>query len=228
MGYALLLIESLAWSLLLVATMLACAGRIRRFWPRLAVALLMPLVLVIIHVRLTIEAGVLQFAYGIGDWFYPMLALTVFFIAGTVWLLLKGLWRDETAGTVAAAAWPRVKLAIGLAAAFALYCMTFWNLDLVARQQLAALRVEAGALALSVAPPRVPDRDNAALVYQRAFEAMGRERQDEDWVPGVWLWDDDLRNAWEGTWTQWETTGKIEFDVHEPALRRFQAREAQR
>ena len=51
--------------------------------------------------------------------------------------------------------------------------MTFWNLDLAIRQRLETLRAEGGALALSAAPPRMPDRDNAALVYQQAFEKMG-------------------------------------------------------
>ena len=82
MGYALLIVESLAWSLLLVAITTACAGRIRRLWLRLAVALVVPLALVIVHVALTISAGLYEFAYGIGEWFFPMLALTLFFIAG--------------------------------------------------------------------------------------------------------------------------------------------------
>ena len=85
--------------------------------------------------------------------------------------------------------------------------------------------MESGALALSVAPPCVSDRDNAALVYQRAFEAMGRESQDDDWVPGAWQWDEAWRKAWEDTWTHWDTTGKIEFDVHDPTLHQF-ARQA--
>jgi hypothetical protein len=38
--------------------------------------------------------------------------------------------------------------------------------------QLAALRAEAGTLALSAAPLRVPDQSNAALLYQEAFEGM--------------------------------------------------------
>ena len=174
MGYALLLIESLAWSLLLVATVLACVGRLRRGWLRLALALPAPLVLLVIHVVLTAIAAHFQFVHRIGGWFYPMLALTICVLVGTVWLLIRGLRRaDVDPAACAAATWPRAKLAIALVAAVTLYGMTFWNLDSAARQQLAGLRVEAGAVALSVAPPRVPDRDNAALVYQRAFEAMG-------------------------------------------------------
>ncbi len=161
----------------------------------------------------------------------PLLALTLSFAAGTVWLLVKGLrsagveGQPAAAPVAAAASWPRGKLAIALLAAVALYCMTWWNLDLAARQQLAALRVEAGARALSVAPPRLPDRDNAAFVYQQAFAAMGRESKDDDSAPGAWLWDDAWRKAWEEKWTTWEPKGTVAFDVHDPELRRFLARQ---
>jgi hypothetical protein len=226
MGYALLMIESLALSLLLVALVLACAGRLRLGWLRVALAVPVPLVLLVIHVALTGVAAQLQFGRGIGGWFYPMLALTIAVLVGVIWLMVRGLRGADADGTAcAAASWPRGKLAIGLVAAAALYSMTFWNLDLVARQQLAALRVESGAVALSVAPPRVPDRDNAALVYQRAFAAMGRESETDDSVPGGWQWDEASKKAWEEAWRKWDTAGKIEFNVHDPALRKFLSRE---
>jgi hypothetical protein len=227
MGYVLLLIESLAWSLLLVAMVLACVGRLRRGWLRLALALPAPLVLLVIHVALTAIAAHFQLGHRIGGWFYPMLVLTICVLVGAVCLLFRGLRRANDDPTACAAAtWPRAKLAIALVAAVTLYGMTFWNLDSAARQQLAGLRVEAGAVALSVAPPRVPDRDNAALVYQRAFEAMGRQDLADDSVPGAWQWDERSRKAWEEAWSKWESTGRIEFNLHDPALRPFLAREA--
>ncbi len=227
MGYALLIVESLAWSLLLVALVLACAGRLRRRWLRLTLALPVPLVLLALHIALTAEVAAIQFAYRVGSWFYPMLGLTIAVLAGTIWLMFRGLRRVDVHGTPCAAAnWPRGKLAIALAAAATLYSMTFWNLDLAARQQLAALRDEAGKVALSVAPPRVPDRDNAALVYQRAFEAMGSADQNDDAIPGGWQWDEASRKAWEEAWTDWQT--KVDFDTHNPAMRQFLARQAPR
>ena len=153
MGYALLMLESLVWSLLLVAIAAAFAGRSHRAWLRLVLALSIPSALLLVHVGLTVLAGILQFRYGISSWFLPLLALTLSFAAGTVWLLVKGLrsagveGQPAAAPVAAAASWPRGKLAIALLAAVALYCMTWWNLDLAARQQLAALRVEAGAIA---------------------------------------------------------------------------------
>ena len=87
-----------------------------------------------------------------------------------------GLRRDADAAVPRAATWPRGKLAAGLAVAIALHLMTFWNLDLAVRQRVETLRVEAGAIALSVAPVPVLDRDNAALLYEQAFQARPRRR----------------------------------------------------
>ena len=219
MGYALFLTENLVWSLLLVATVTACAGRLRRGWLRLMLALPVPLVLLLIHVCLTVVAGFLQFPLGIVFWFYPMLALTVMFFAGTAWIVFRGLHRAGAESAITfAAGWPRGKLATAFGAAFALYCMTFWNLDLAARQQLAAVRVEAGALVLSAAPARVPDRDNAALVYDQAYDAI-RGRSLADHLRGE-AW----RKEWEEKATTWATSGKFDFDLHDPELRPFLAR----
>ena len=55
---------------------------------------------------------------------------------------------------------------------------------------------------------------------------MGRESKDDDSAPGAWLWDDAWRKAWEEKWTTWEPKGTVAFDVHDPELRRFLARQA--
>jgi hypothetical protein len=186
-----------------------------------------PLILLVIHIALTGVAARFQFARGIGTWFYPMLALTIAVLVGIVWLVIRGLRRADANGTACAAAnWPRGKLAIALVAAVALYSMTFWNLDLVARQQLAALRVESGAIALSVAPPRVPDRENAAFIYERAFDAVGDVQRHGDSSPGAWIWDDAWTKTWYEIWSKQSISQKIEIDAHAPELRRFMAREA--
>ena len=226
MGYALLIVESLAWSLLLVALVLACAGRLRRGWLRLTLPLPVPLVLLALHFALTAEAAQTQFAFGIGRWFFPMLALTIALLVGTAWLILRGLRRtDADRTTCAAAIWPRGKLAIALAAAVTLYSMTLWNLDLTARQQLAALRVESGAIALSVAPPRIPDRENAAFIYEKAFDAVGDEERHDDSSPGAWIWDEAWTKTWDEIWSEQKVSQKIEIDAHSPTLRRFLARD---
>ncbi len=66
-----------------------------------------------------------------------------------------------------------------LAVATGLHMMTWWNLDLSVNQQLATLQAESAALGLSVAPARLPDRENAALVYELAYEAFDRDSWSE-------------------------------------------------
>jgi hypothetical protein len=209
MGYILLWIESLAVSLLLVATLVACIGRLRRRWVQVALAILVALVPLAAYVGLTSLAGIMKFNVGMsGTRFYPILTLTVLFAIGATRVLYRGLRRGAgQPRRPVAGSWPRGKLAVGLGVAIALHLMTFWNLDLAARQWLAAHQAEAGALALSVAPARIPDRENAALVYQQAFEAMGPE---ESWSKG-----------WDQKWDKWLEGETTDFDAQEPKLREF-------
>jgi len=209
MGYILLWIESLAVSLLLVATLTACIGRLRRRWVRVVLSVLVMLVPVAAYAGLTGLAGAMKFAQGWpGTRFYQLLTLTMFYTVGAVWILCRGLrWGDDERISPAARTWPRGKLAIALGVAVALHLTTFWNLDLAARQWLAVQRAEAGALALSVAPPRIPDRDNAALVYQQAVEVMGPAES----------WND----AWDQKWEESASGKKPGFDPQEPKLREF-------
>lgn len=213
MGYALLWIEGLAVALLLVATLLACAGRLERRWLRLGAFLVVTLGLALVFTALTVVAGWLQFS-GMSDrWFVSTLLLTAAFVAGAVWLGFSGLRRGN--GRPAAAAWPRGKLALALGVAAALHAMTYWNLDLAVRQQLAALKIEAGALALAAAPPRIADRDNAALLYEQAFEVMGRDAELR-----ALLADEAWQESWNDKWTRWRESGKVAFDADDPRLRR--------
>lgn len=227
MGYALLLTESLTVTLLLVATVLACVGRFHRGWLRLALWLPPTMAVLFAYAALTVGAACLQFSGASDRWFCPILALTIGFLVGAVWLSVRGLRRvGGEPHRTAAAAWPRGKLAIALGVVASLHAMTIWNMDLAARQQLASLRTEAGALALSVTPPRIPDRDNAALVYQQAFEAMGRYGHSNPAAPGSWEWEQPWKEAWRKKWIMWEATGEPTFDLHDPELQRFLARQA--
>ena len=177
MGYVLLWVENLAVLVLTVAVVIACVGRLQRRWLRhglwaIATAtILLPLVL------LTLAWWMMVFqrqAWAV-KWFNAALALTISFAVGALWMWICGLRRVDNALLPAAANWPHGKLAMFLAMAIALHLITIWNLDLAAREQLETLRVEAGQLGQSVAPPPVADRDNAAILYEQASEAMGPE-----------------------------------------------------
>ncbi|MGO8744897.1 MAG: hypothetical protein ACLQNE_02800 [Thermoguttaceae bacterium] len=191
---------------------------------RWAAAILVALAPLAIDAASASFAAVLHFQnMASGILFSALVMLTVAYGLGAVGLLVHGLRRQPEAALVRAGTWPRGRLAVALLVAVALHLMTFWNMDLAARQQLAALRIEAGALALSVAPPRLPDRDNAAIVYQQAFEAMGGNEASPS---GGWEWEKPWQDAWHARWAKWQDAEKIGFDLHDPELRRFLKRQS--
>jgi hypothetical protein len=176
MGYVLLWIENLAVSLLLVAMVFSCVGRLRRRWLRDALWMPIPVVFLLWYALLIYLATELTFfGHNVlpANWFGAVVALAASFLVGIVWLRRRGLRRiDDETKLPMSATWPRGKLTIALGVAVALHLMTYWNLDLAVRQQAENLRSEAAALALSVAPPRIADSDNAAILYEQTYEAL--------------------------------------------------------
>jgi hypothetical protein len=87
--------------------------------------------------------------------------------------------------------WSAWKLNLVFAAACVLSLMTFWNLDLNAKNQLGRLRARAGSIVVATFPSRIPEAQNAARVYEQAFESFGmlKKRRIFDWaIPmGNWL-----------------------------------------
>lgn len=199
------------WLTLLVFVAVALVWMIRgraSRWIQVVLSVLAMLLPLAAYGAVTGFAGYLK-KHVPGTQFPVLLALTVLFAAGAVWTVCCGLRRsNEDPAVAAAATWPRGKLAIGLGAMLVLHLVTFGNLDLAIKQQLAVLRAEAGALALSVAPARIPDRDNAGLVYQQAFEAMGPEQ------------------AWNADWDPRWSDGLTKFDPQDRALRELLDRHA--
>lgn len=209
MPYVLLWIESLAASLLLVATVWACVARLRWGWVTallLAFTMMAPLC---VYVAVATCAGIVSSTLGgVGPGLPTALVLVGGFVAGVVWIARRAR-RGGPDGRPAGASWPRGRLAVALAAATMLHVMTIWNLDLARRQQLAALRADASALALAVAPLRVADRDNAALDYQEASQLLCPDgRTMPDWKDA---WDKDVAG-----------TSPLP-DANDPDLRRFLA-----
>jgi hypothetical protein len=68
--------------------------------------------------------------------------------------------------------WPRNRLLVSLLVAITLTGLTFLSMDSAIKTQLAGMRAESGPRILALIPPRVPDPDNAALIYQQAFDRL--------------------------------------------------------
>ena len=213
MGYVVLWLENLAAVLLLTATVVACASRWKRPIYRIGLPVLALLLILAAYGGLTGVVGVLNLHFLAAVWFYPLAVLTFCCIAGACGIVVTGLRREaDDSSPPRAADWPRAKLAMGFALVLALHLMTFWNLDLAVKQQMSVLRAESGALALSVAPARVPDRENAALIYTQAFQVVGDQ--------ATWP------KAYDDKWCKWLDPGQPGFDAKDAELRAFLKQQA--
>ena len=194
MGYALLWIEFLTVLLLAVAFVATLIGRWKRTWLRVAIAAVVALLPLVVLVTAIYYAGYMEFGHSLhAGYFWPLLVLSVLYASGAAAILLVGIRRSAArtadAANCRATDWSRRQMGIALLVACALFAMTWWNLDAAVKVQLSAIRAEAGALALSAAPARLSDRENAALIYERAFEldgpAQNRPKEWSDWEDAV-------------------------------------------
>lgn len=177
MSYGLLWIEVLGVSLLWVAAAIAVSARIRwRGWAGLFLLGALALLAVILGVPLAMSA-VMRFGLRLAEsWFGYCLSLFIAAFIGGVIILWLGRRRPAPGFARAATGWPAGWLTVGLLGMILLDVMTFWNVDLAVRNNAANLRTEAGAMLLSVAPPQVEDERNAAVLYEKAFARMARDK----------------------------------------------------
>ncbi len=212
MGYFILWIENLAVSLLLVALLAACVVRLRAKWTRRLLASLVFLLPLLGFLFVTMVDAAIERNHRLG-WFWPLAALTLAYAAGGLAICWRALRRAEPAGPAAGASWSRSRLAVALAAVVALAGMTFMNIDASVKQNLAQVRTETVALVLSVGPQRVPDRQNAAMLYQQAFEA----------VPALEAWPEVFHDAIDATDPDQveANAGAAPFDFKDPKLDEF-------
>ncbi len=217
MGYVLLWFEALAAYLLLVAAVLAVSKHRNAVWRGVMVFAAAGLPLVCIA-GITVGLAEVRIRYHVFSGPYlGMVLLTIAGTAGLLFCLILGFRRVSPERARAFGRWPTGRLWLGWLVAVTLGVFTFWNLDLSMRARLATAHAEAGALALSVAPPRVADRHNAALIYEQAFARMWQ--QDDD-PPEHWLALIDQINPDRATgdfdWTDASVTALI--DEHGPTL----------
>src|SRR5262245_20547143 len=178
MGRALIWVESLAAALLLIATLAAWTAGRRSAVGRWGVPLLGTVVIALV-------AG--SFAWGLGFLHHmgpislgSVLAAviwTIAFLIGSIAIIASGPRADgdgpAPGGRPRSVRW----LAVAFVAAAVLTTITMSNLDVAVKAQLAALRVEAGARAMSLVPPTPTDTPNAAPVYRAAFAALTPQDQ---------------------------------------------------
>lgn len=177
MSYALLWIEVLIISLLWLAALVACVAHLRRRWIRIIMTIVILLVPVALLGAFTVATAYL-FEQGVErNWFRYATSLLAAFLLGAVVTLAAGR-PVERGDRPRAAMWSRSKLALAFIVAAAIGWMNLWNMDLAVRAQAADLRLQAGAMALSLSPA-VPDEQNAAIIYMKAFNQLNADTADD-------------------------------------------------
>jgi hypothetical protein len=176
MNFALLWIDALAVSLLWCATLAACACRIRSRWVKWI------LLLVVIGVPLfplgtfALAAMRMKFVMRIQpDWFGYALSLLLAYLIGASLILWQG--RREPGLTPAAANWRRGPLALSFAIAIGVGYATLLNMDFALRARCAVVSVEVNSIYLATLPAITSDSQNAAPLYEEAFDRL---KQDQD------------------------------------------------
>ena len=192
MAFILLWIEVLIAVLLLAATLFACTGRVRRTWLRRILSSLVLLAVALPVAGLLIPAWTASRHLGApGRVVYGFAGLAAACFVG--WLIIARLARNRSSGesVTGSATWSCWKLAVSFGVALGLSLITYWNLDLAARQRVAALRTRIAAMIEAAAPRPVPDEDNAAPLYKEAHAFLGpRDFWPEGWRK--WFSDDDV------------------------------------
>ena len=211
MIFFLLTAELLAVFLLVPTLVMACVSRSKAKRVRLAfsaLAVVLPgLFLLAPAATATYFAQQANLKLG---WLTPLLQLVLIgYVAGVIALGWRG-FRVCPEG-IRANHWPRARLATRLCIAIILLLLTLWKMDSTARQELASVHDEAVTLALAVAPSRVPDRNNAALIYQRVIETI----EAKDFWP----------TAATDQWLQWIDPIEDEHDFTDVKLTAFLERQ---
>jgi hypothetical protein len=161
-------LSSLAASLLLLSLVTALAAPRRR---GAALARLVFAVILLPAVGVTALAAGLWFAGFRPNLLMPTASWTLLFAIGGVWLLRRGLARPD-AGSPAADAWPRGRLALATLAASTALGLVFEHLDATSQRRLADVAAGHRANIASQDAGPVPDHENAALALGEAFEEL--------------------------------------------------------
>ena len=163
----------------LVATLLAGSFLVawyarRRVWWKLVLSFLGGIVLVIPW--LVLFAIIVLFYLPRPQDFAIVWLVGIIGIAAIVGLKVVWFWglrRKKTTGGSVAADWPLGRIALLTVIVTVLAKTTLWMFDAFYQQRLFEMQQEGQFLAASLAPPAVPNDQNAAPLYFQVFEAMG-------------------------------------------------------
>ena len=208
-GYGLIWVESVAAAIVLVACITAFASHWRSWMSQLGVPMLFTVA------TATLASLVSQWTIRLKDlgqvdhpWVSWTVLWTMTYALASGVVLILGTRKSATTGVPAAANWSGPRLALGTAAAVILLGVTLSNMDATVTTQIAAAQADANARLVQMMQPVLPDRDNAALEYQQAAEALPAND------PTNWLED----MVWKKKSETWRYLDTSSFDARDPKI----------
>jgi hypothetical protein len=172
-GYGLIWVESVAAAIVLVAFVTAFASHRRSWIGQVGVPMLYA------FVTTAFASLVSQWTIRLRDlgqvdhpWISWTVLWTMTYALAVGVVLIIGNRKSATTGVSAAANWPRPRLALITTATIILLGVTLSNMDATVTTQLAAAQADANARLVQMMQPALADRENAALEYQQAAEAL--------------------------------------------------------
>jgi hypothetical protein len=194
-----ILLSALLWAMASVATF----GRARSKWVR------WPLYAIGVAIPLLVLGGMLAVAINIkyaNNWLHYVASLVITYTIGTIVILWKASRRNADARP-AAATWRRIPLIVGWLIAIVVGYTTLINMDLALRARCALLSTQLNTLYIAMTPAIVSDSQNAATLYEQAFQRLDKNPLEAE-----------VHNP---------PTGDLDvFDPNEPATLNFLAHES--
>ncbi|MDP9174460.1 MAG: hypothetical protein M3O30_11420 [Planctomycetota bacterium] len=208
MNFALLWIDALLIAVLWVAATAAIVGRAKRKWFR---ALFLPIVIGVplaVLGTFVFAAANMKFSMNVQpNWFAYSVSLLLAYLIGAS-VILRRAGRHEPGLPPAAAAWGRVPLALACLTATIVGYMLLCNMDLVIRARCAISSVRVNSIYLAALPAITSDAQNAAPLYEKAFDHLKEVQKDEERIENP------------------PTGNRDDFDPNEPATLSFLAQQA--
>jgi len=168
MNFALLWIDALLVSLLWVAALVACAGRVRRW---LRVIILMPVVgfpLLVFGLFVFVAFQMRFVAKFEPNWFDYSVSLLIAYAIFSLLIARQGA-RRTVGMPPAAATWRRMPIIVAGLLALAVGYMALIDMDLAIRAKCAIQSIEINSLYLATLPAIRSESENAAPLYEKAF-----------------------------------------------------------
>ena len=173
MGYALLWISSLFFAVLFLTLGFQVAAQRERKWKQWAFAAATLLIIFIPSSTALIATRSIENTFkAVPHWSAYVLAWKIVFTTAGFFLFRFLFWKRKSEPDANAGLISYFRLSSGVVGFGLLTLLIYWQLDIIAYQRLAELKTESNNIISALSPGIVKDSENAAILYQSAFNSI--------------------------------------------------------